>query len=314
MSGKTSTKQAALGDLPDPPNGKTGWPWTEDENSLSESRSGRDANVPISIVTPSYNQGGFIEETIRSVLLQNYPNVEYIVVDGGSSDGTVEILEKYDPWIDAWVSEPDEGQSDAINKGFWQASGEVLAWLNSDDYYAPGALRTMAHSFAELGEEVGALVGTGHKVDGSGEIVYTPEVPELSYDAFLCWMDYGHFMQPACFFRRKAWEDAGPLRIDLRYPLDVDLWLKMIQRYRFERVEETIAYAHQHREAKTTEEYPQTRAETSLLIAEHGGWDIARRHLMDQAEELAKTQKKVRRVTSHPLYRIVRPFYKWLFR
>ena len=103
-----------------------------------------DANYPrISIVTPSYNQGQFIEQTIRSVLLQNYPNLEYIIIDGGSTDNTVETIEKYEQYITYWVSEPDRGQSHAINKGFARCTGEIMAWLNSDDLYLPSALKSL---------------------------------------------------------------------------------------------------------------------------------------------------------------------------
>lgn len=129
-----------LGDLPRPPEGKTGWPWTEASDPLPDARPNGDPWPKVSVVTPSYNHGRFIEKTIRSVLLQGYPNLEYIVMDGGSDDETVEILEKYDPWIDDWVSEPDDGQSAAINAGFRRSSGQFGSWINSDDWLCQGAL------------------------------------------------------------------------------------------------------------------------------------------------------------------------------
>jgi glycosyltransferase involved in cell wall biosynthesis len=300
-----------LQDLPEPVPSRAGWPWTEGPEPAAEGGGDEEAWPKISVVTPSYNQGAFIEETIRSVLLQRYPNLEYIVVDGGSTDETTEILERYDPWIDHWVSEPDEGQSDAVNKGFGQATGEILAWLNSDDYYAPGALRTMAAAFASADGDVGAVVGTGHKVNREGEIVYTPPGSDLTRDDFLNWMNGGNFMQPACFFRRDAWEQAGPLRTDLEYPMDVDLWLKMIRDYQFERVDETIAYAYIHDDAKTTGERERMRVETILLLLEHGADEVAHREAMRMADDLADARKKVLRITQNPLYRAVRPLYKW---
>ncbi len=125
----------------------------------------------INIVTPSYNQGRFIEGTIRSVLLQGYPNLEYIVIDGGSADGTTDVLRKYEPWLTYWVSEPDRGQSHAVNKGFKLASGEIAAWLNSDDQYLPGTLRTIAEH-AQKYPEAGAWAGGGRRIDDrSGKIV-----------------------------------------------------------------------------------------------------------------------------------------------
>jgi glycosyltransferase involved in cell wall biosynthesis len=129
-------------DLPAPPSGKTGWPWTVETviNGKHEIHS----PPLISIVTPSYNQGQFFEETIRSVLLQGYRNLEYIVVDGGSSDNSVEIIQKYSPWLTRWLSEPDRGQSHALNKGLSLCSGDLVGWINSDDMLLPGALFHLA--------------------------------------------------------------------------------------------------------------------------------------------------------------------------
>jgi len=122
-----------LSDLPKPPKGKTGWPWTDETEQLPVKMSDGSDWPKISIVTSNYNYGHFIEETIRSVLLQGYPNLEYIIVDGGSTDNSVEIIKKYEPWLTYWVSEKDNGQASAINKGFSNASGEIYSWINSDD-------------------------------------------------------------------------------------------------------------------------------------------------------------------------------------
>src|SRR5262245_4883167 len=137
-----------LFDLPPPPAGKTGWPWTVETPPLPAQRPHDTPWPRISIVTPSYNQCEFIEETLRSVLLQGYPDLEYIVIDGGSTDGAVDIIRKYAPWLTHWVSEPDRGQAHAINKGFDFASGLVLNWLNSDDVFAPEALGHVGELFA----------------------------------------------------------------------------------------------------------------------------------------------------------------------
>ena len=300
--------------LPGPPTGKRGWPWTEQADPVPGTQPDGDPWPTISVVTPSYNQGAFIEETIRSVLLQRYPNLEYIVVDGGSADETVQILEKYDPWIDHWVSERDDGQSDAVNKGFGRASGDIFAWLNSDDYYAPGALVNMATAFASADSDVGAMVGTGHKVNREGDIVYTPPGSDLTRDDFLNWMNGGNFMQPACFFRRAAWEQAGPLRTDLEYPMDVDLWLKMIRAYRFERIDATIAYAHVHERAKTVGESQRTRAETILLLHESGGKEIAHREIMKMADELASLRGELSSMQQHPIFQWALRVWRYLLK
>lgn len=126
-------------DFPLAPSGKSGWPWTDVALSIVPPNG---VEYPkITLVTPSFNQGEFIEETIRSVLLQNYPNLEYIIIDGGSTDDTVAIIKKYEKYISYWISEKDKGQSEAINKGLKIATGEIFNWLNSDDYYAPGTLK-----------------------------------------------------------------------------------------------------------------------------------------------------------------------------
>ena len=139
--------------LPPPPPGRTGWPWTEETPPAPPALRGRPW-PRISIVTPSYNQGRFIEETIRSVLLQGYPNLQYSVFDGGSTDETVAILRKYEPWLEHWASEKDRGQTHAINKGLDRADGDIAAYLNSDDYYLPGALQHAARLWQKPGFDV----------------------------------------------------------------------------------------------------------------------------------------------------------------
>jgi cellulose synthase/poly-beta-1,6-N-acetylglucosamine synthase-like glycosyltransferase len=120
----------ALTELPPPPTGKTGWPWTEGTPALDHTRPDGQPWPRVTIVTPSFNQAEYIEETIRSVLLQGYPNLEYIIIDGGSTDGSVDIIRRYEPWLAHWISEPDRGQSHALNKGFRRASGQIMALLS----------------------------------------------------------------------------------------------------------------------------------------------------------------------------------------
>jgi len=220
-----------LQELPPPPTDKTGWPWTEEAAPLPETRLDPSASLRtgglswprISIVTPSYNQGQFIEETIRSVLLQGYPNLEYFVIDGGSTDGTLEIIHKYEPWLTYWVSEPDEGQSDAINRGFARATGEILAWLNSDDTYLPGALHQAAETMAAY-PSAAVVYGQSRFCDEQGRYVGTIGEP-MEFRSLLV----GHNMipQPSAFVRRNAADRVGPLRVDLNYAMDLDYWLHL---------------------------------------------------------------------------------------
>ena len=139
-----------LEELPPSPPGKTGWPWTQGSKTLGNAMPDGNSWPKISIVTPSFNQGKYIEETIRSVLLQGYPDIEYIVIDGGSMDASLDIIKKYERWLTYWVSEPDKGQSHAINKGFAKSSGEIYAYINSDDFYCPSAFGTVAPMFEKM--------------------------------------------------------------------------------------------------------------------------------------------------------------------
>jgi glycosyltransferase involved in cell wall biosynthesis len=138
-----------LKDLPPAPEGKIGWPWTEQSEPLPQRMADGSEWPRISIVTPSYNQGQFIEETIRSVLLQGYPNIEYIIIDGGSNDNSLEIIKKYEQHLTYWISEQDQGQSHAINKGWQKSTGDYLAWMNSDDCYLANALNDTVKIFLE---------------------------------------------------------------------------------------------------------------------------------------------------------------------
>ena len=158
-----------LNHLPPPPPGKTGWPWTEESDPLPPLQPDNNPWPRISIVTPSFNQGQFIEETIRSILLQNYPNLEYIIIDGGSTDNSLEIIRKYESWITYWVSEPDNGQSQAINKGFKKCTGDLVNWICSDDLLCKNALYNMAPL---LNDNLNALIiGKGLRIDQTNKIL-----------------------------------------------------------------------------------------------------------------------------------------------
>jgi glycosyltransferase involved in cell wall biosynthesis len=145
-------------DLPTAPLGKTGWPWISNSPAPDLFTENQKQWPKISIVTPSFNQGLFLEETIRSVLLQYYPNLEYIIIDGGSSDDSVDIIKKYEPWITYWVSEKDNGQAHAINKGLNRCSGEIFNWINSDDFLSDGALRAVAENINTFDALAGAVI------------------------------------------------------------------------------------------------------------------------------------------------------------
>lgn len=161
-------KALTLEDLPAPPPDKTGWPWTEQTEPLPDRMPNGSEWPKISIVTPSYNQGQFIEETIRSVLLQGYPNLEYIIIDGGSTDSTTETIKKYEQYLAYWVSEVDEGQSDALNKGFTLSQGNICGYLNSDDLLLPKALYILSNIYdAERFKWISSSVLMGESLSSS---------------------------------------------------------------------------------------------------------------------------------------------------
>jgi glycosyltransferase involved in cell wall biosynthesis len=177
----------------------------------------------ISIVTPSYNQAAFLEATIQSVLSQDYPNLEYIVMDGGSTDGSVEIIKRYEGRLAHWVSAKDEGQADAINRGFRRATGNILAWLNSDDMYLPGTLAKIAAAMTGAAEGEVLFGNCIHINDASSEL-YGSDVIGSHEKWGIEQVDY--IEQPSSFFSRSAWDKTGELAADLCYCLDWDWFIR----------------------------------------------------------------------------------------
>ena len=205
----------------------------------------------MTIVTPSFNQGEFIEETIRSVLLQGYPNLEYLIIDGGSTDGTIETIKKYQPWLTHWVSEPDRGQTHAINKGFRRARGEIVAWLNSDDTYEPDAIRTAVDHMTSCGAAI--VYGNCNLVDEAGRFSRIVVPPAVTYDSLLrFWrVPASTPPQPAIFFRRQVLAEVGPLDEALDYVMDYELWLRIARKHSFSYVDAVMANYRMHPESKT---------------------------------------------------------------
>ena len=181
-------------------------------------------NPLVSIVTPSYNQARYLEATIQSVLSQDYAPIEYIVMDGGSEDGSVEIIKRYEDSLAYWVSGPDHGQTDAVNKGFTRANGEILAWLNSDDVYRPGAISEMV-DFMQSHPDIGLVYGDADYIDEHGNVIGWFPAAETDYKRLR--RGYVHIPQQAAFFRASVWRLVGPLDPSFYFAMDYDLWVRI---------------------------------------------------------------------------------------
>ncbi|TES90416.1 MAG: glycosyltransferase [Anaerolineales bacterium] len=178
----------------------------------------------VSIVTPSFNQSRFLESAIRSVLALDYPHIEFIVIDGGSIDGSVEVIQKYADKLAFWVSEPDMGQADAVNKGFAQAKGEVFAWLNSDDTYEAQAV-SEAVGFLQENPGIGMVYGDANFIDEKGLVIGRFPAAQTNYRRLR--QGYVHIPQQAAFCRASLWRQVGPLDTSLYFAMDYDLWVRL---------------------------------------------------------------------------------------
>jgi glycosyltransferase involved in cell wall biosynthesis len=204
----------------------------------------------VSVVTPSFNQGHFLEETIRSVLAQGYPNLEFIIIDGGSTDQTLEIIKKYEPWLAYWVSEPDYGQSHAINKGIQKASGDILLWLNSDDICLPDSFRTAVQAFRS-NPNLRLVIGQARLVDQYGQVI-----GELR-SRFTTWEELAtnprnSVRQISTFFSRSLFDELGLIDEGLHIAMDTELLVRFTQFHRPLILDQYLTAYRVHADAKTS--------------------------------------------------------------
>lgn len=243
-------KCPTLEELPAPPADKSGWPWTEESERLREMQPDGSPWPKISIVTPSYNQGQFIEETIRAVLLQGYPDIEFIIIDGGSKDNTVEIIKKYEPFIAFWVSEKDKGQADAINKGFAKASGQIYYWTNSDDWPERNVFGAVAKEFNQS-PEIEVLFGNCYFIDQGYSILKLRRGYDFTTADLI---DLNPIEQNTVFFRSQVWQKYGQIKESLHFIVDFELWLRWsLKGVSFKYSPEIFAYFRLHETSKSTQ-------------------------------------------------------------
>jgi len=252
----------------------------------------RPTPVPlVSVVTPSFNQAAFLEATIQSVLVQNYPRIEYLIIDGGSTDGSVEIIKKYEDKLSWWVSEKDNGQTDAINKGFARAKGDILAWINSDDTYNPGAVGAAAKYLMDH-PEIGMVYSDCNYIDEQGRKIGRFPAAQTDYGRLR--NGYVHIPQQTMFFRSRYWKELGPLDPSFYFAMDYDLWTRMAAHTAFKYVAgETWANFRIHSSGKTTAHDDKCWSE------------MIRIHYRDGGGVLSPI------VAKYHLRRIIGPLWKW---
>lgn len=273
--------------LPPPPLDRLGWPWTSASDPLPSVMPDGRPWPRLTIVTPSYNQASYIEATIRSVLLQGYPNLEYIIIDGGSDDSAVEIIRKYEPWLAYWVSEKDRGQYHAINKGFAHATGEILAWLNSDDMYLPGGLASAALAM-KLERERPWVTGLKAFWDESGKLTRTNR-PQKFNRLFIRAGLYegrrlGWIQQESCLWSRWLWERSGACLDDqMQFAADYELWRRFAKYASLYQMPVSIAGFRIHSRQKTATQMARYYAEVdNLFTSPHPSnwlWRLTRHYI-----------------------------------
>lgn len=242
-----------LSELPPPPPGKTGWPWTVESSQMPDAMPNGKPWPKISIVTPSFNQSQFIEETIRSILLQGYPNIEYIIIDGGSTDETVSVLRKYEKWLAYWVSESDRGQSHAINKGWRMATGDFISWINSDDYLMPEWAKDSVSAF-DMDSETELVFGDCLIIDSQSQPLSVFKGTRNLDRVITHWL--GPLPQQGFLMPRQKLSLFGLLDEQLQFAMDFDYWVRLLMKgIRVKYLSKVVATQRLHQESKTSNLY-----------------------------------------------------------
>lgn len=246
-------------------------------------------NLKFSVITPSFCQGRFIERTIKSVLAQKNNDIEYIVCDGGSNDETIEILKKYNHKL-RWISEEDQGQADAVNKGISMTNGDIIAWINSDDIYYPGAFDKVQKIF-ESHPEIEVIYGDADLINEFDEVIYSYPIEFWNYQRL---MEVCYICQPAVFFRRTLIDRFGNLEDSLNYCMDYELWLRYGEYVDFHYIPEKLAGSRMYSTNKTLGQKLQLHYEVTQMLKQkfgkvHDNWIVG--YAFTKAEDVTKLNK-----------------------
>ena len=277
-----------------------------------------DSSKPlVSVITPSYNQADFLEDTIKSVLAQDYPAIEYLIIDGGSTDGSVDIIRKYKSELEWWISEPDEGQAAAINKGMMRAKGEIVAWLNSDDLYLPGAVSRAVAEFQSQ-PQLGLVFGNAVTIDADGCPIRELIFPDWQLEDLI---GFRIICQPAVFMARELYEQVAGLDLNYHFMLDHHLWIRIASLAPIQHIPSMVAAARHHEAAKNVSqaaafgresleilEWIKTQPDLAAFVAANkrqvlaGAYRLNARYLMDGGQYAPALKSYARAFFNQPVY------------
>lgn len=262
----------------------------------------------ITVVTPSYNQARYLETAIRSVLTQGYPELEYRIIDGGSTDGSQAIIQRYAGHLDRWTSTADDGAADAINRGFAGATGNILAWLNADDAYLPGALHAVADAFIRT-PEADLVYGEGWYIDEAGERIEPCRFVRRRFNRRYL-LNRDPILQPAAFWRRSLWEQVGPLDTTLRWVFDWEWFIRAHTRAEFHYLPRDLAYYRIQPEALTRTGGLPRRLEHGRVTRRYGAWWYPN-HVVQQTRRLDDTARRLTNGWPRLLAAVARLPFAW---
>jgi hypothetical protein len=252
------------------PDGREPWVQPSPDGEAERLRSRRPR---VSVITPSYNQARFLERTIRSVIRQGYPQLEYIVIDGGSTDGSVDIIRKYADRLAFWVSESDRGQANAVNKGMARVTGDIVGWVNSDDFYYPGAIDAAVDAFA-TDPTIGFVYGRGNRVDEHDALI-EPFAFTRPFDVDTLVHGVDYILQPTVFMRRGALAAVDPIDPTLQWTLDWDLWIRLGRKFPARMIDHVTAASREYAGTKTSNGGFERVAEIQRIVRRHTGEEVS---------------------------------------